>query len=148
MMVSGMNDEPMPCSLARRAAAMVYDGLVVVAIWMVGAAAVVIPAGAGIAGGNPLFQLYLLALAFGYFHSSWRLVGQTLGMRAWRVWLDPGPRPFGAGRGLARFAAGAASLVTLGLGYFWALGRDDHRAWPDLASGSRLVHRPAGSAAQ
>lgn len=121
---------------------MVYDGLVLVAIWMVGTAIVVIATGREIDNGNPVFQAYLLALAFGYFHASWSRIGQTLGMRSWRIWLDPGPAPFGLARSLLRFLAGLASLALLGLGFAWALVRRDRRAWPDLASRSRLVYRP------
>ena len=118
---------------------MVYDGLVLIAIWMVGAALVVVPAGGRIGSGNPLFQAWLLLLAFGYFHACWAWIGQTLGMRTWRIRLDPGPRRLTLARSLLRFVAGLASLATLGLGFAWALMRDDRRAWPDLASASRLV---------
>jgi len=130
---------------------MIYDGLVLVAIWMVGTAVVVIVGNRGIDSGNLLYQLYLLLLAFGYFHLSWQRIGQTLGMRTWRIWLDPGDQPLTLARSLRRFVAGLASIATLGLGFAWALARSDRRAWPDLASGSRLVHsqaRPGLSATQ
>ncbi|MGK7296528.1 MAG: RDD family protein [Candidatus Wenzhouxiangella sp. M2_3B_020] len=139
MSVSDSQNPPVPCSLPRRIGAMVYDGLVLVAIWMVGAALVVVPAGGRIGSGNPLFQAWLLLLAFLYFHACWAWIGQTLGMRTWRIRLDPGLRALTLTRSLLRFAAGLASLATLGLGFAWALARDDRRAWPDLASASRLV---------
>lgn len=142
MSVSELNESARACSLARRLGAMVYDGLVLVAIWMVGTAIIVISIGRGVDSGNPAFQAYLLALGFFYFHASWSRIGQTLGMRSWRVWLDPGPAPFGLYRSLLRFMAGLASLALLGLGFAWALVRSDGRAWPDLASRSRLVYRP------
>jgi len=141
MRVSEQQSRPAirPCPLARRLAAMLYDALVVAAIWMVGGAIVVIPAGGAIENGSLLFRLYLLALAFAYFWLSWSRAGQTLGMRAWRIRLDAGERPFGAGRALVRFASAVAAAAALGLGYAWALARDDRAAGPDLASGSRLV---------
>lgn len=140
----GTGDLPRPCSFARRAGAMVYDALVLVAIWMVGTAVVVIFGKRGIESGNPLYQLYLVSLAFIYFHLSWRRIGQTLGMRTWRIWIDPGERPLTLARSLRRFIGGLASIATLGLGFAWALLRRDKRAWPDLASGSRLVHIEPG----
>lgn len=141
MSVSELNESARACPLTRRLGAMVYDGLVLVAVWMVGTAIVVLATGREIDSGNPFFQVYLLALAFAYFHASWSRIGQTLGMRSWRVWLDPGPAPFGLARSLLRFLAGLASLALLGIGFAWALARSDRRAWPDLASRSRLVYR-------
>jgi len=144
-------DSRRPCSLARRLGAMTYDGIVLVAIWMVGTVVIVIVGNRGIDSGNLFYQLYLLLLAFTYFHLSWRRIGQTLGMRTWRIWIDPGDHPLTLVRSLLRFVAGLASIATLGLGFAWAQMRSDRRAWPDLASGSRLVQsatRPGASAAQ
>ncbi len=148
MTVSELNetapgDSSRPCSLLRRVGAMIYDGLVLIAIWMIGTAVIVITTNRGIDSGKLLYQLYLLLLAFGYFHLSWQRIGQTLGMRTWRIWIDPGNRPFTLARSLLRFVGGLASIATLGLGFVWALIRSDRRAWPDLASGSRLVHGQA-----
>lgn len=146
-----LTESARPCPLLRRFAAMIYDGLVLVAIWMVGTAVIVIVGNRGIDSGNLLYQVYLLLLAFGYFHLSWQRIGQTLGMRTWRIWIDPGTQPLTLARSMLRFVAGLASIATLGLGFAWALARSDRRAWPDLASSSRLVHgeaRPRPSATQ
>ena len=131
------------CSPARRAGAMIYDALVVIAIWMIAAAMVVVVIDKPVDSGNPLFQLYLMVPALAYFHFSWSRIGQTLGMRAWRIRLDPGAQPFTFTRSLKRFFVGLASFVPLGLGFGWALMRSDRRAWPDLASQSRLVIQSA-----
>lgn len=142
MNVSDLNETARACSLARRIGAMVYDGLILVAIWMVATTIVVVASNKGVDSGNPLFQLYLLALALLYFHVSWSRIGQTLGMRTWRIWLDPGTKPFTLARSALRFSAGLVSLALFGLGFAWALVRSDRRGWPDLASRSRLVYRP------
>ncbi|MFU8877147.1 MAG: RDD family protein [Wenzhouxiangellaceae bacterium] len=138
-----------PCSLPRRFAAMIYDSLLLIAVWMVGTA-LVLPLGGGeIDGGSPLFRAWLLLLAFAYFHTGWQRAGQTLGMRAWRIRLQHcGNRRFTAFDSLRRFSAGLLSLATLGLGFGWSLLREDRRAWPDLASDSRLVVYQRDSAAQ
>lgn len=127
------------CSLARRCGAMAYDAMILVALWMIATALPVLIIEQAVDSGNPFFQLYLLSLALAYFHISWSRIGQTLGMRAWRIRLDPGPEPFTVGRSFKRFLAGLVSALLLGLGFFWALLRSDRRAWPDLASRSRLV---------
>lgn len=142
MSVSDLNETARACSLARRIGAMVYDGLILLAIWMVATAIVVIASNKAVDSGNPLFQIYLLVLAFAYFHASWSRIGQTLGMRTWRIRLDPGPDPFTLARSAVRFSTGLVSIALFGLGFFWALGRSDRRGWPDLASRSRLVYRP------
>ncbi|MDT8410504.1 MAG: RDD family protein [Wenzhouxiangellaceae bacterium] len=136
---SRSSDSTRPCSLPRRIGAMIYDGLALVAIWMLGTVVIVIVGNRGIDSGNLLYQCYLLLLAFAYFHLSWQRIGQTLGMRTWRIRLDPGDRPFTLARSLLRFAGGMASIASLGVGFAWALLRRDRCAWPDLASRSRLV---------
>jgi len=119
---------------------MIYDAVIVIAIWMIGTAVIVIFANRAIDSGNWWFQSYLLILAFVYFHISWSRIGQTLGMRTWRIRLDPGQEPFGLFRSLLRFLAGPVSLAPLGLGFVWVLLRADRRGWPDLVSSSRLVY--------
>lgn len=135
------NETYRACSLGRRAGAMAYDALILVALWMIAAAVVVIAIDDPVDSGNPLFQLYLLLLALAYFHVSWSRIGQTLGMRAWRIRLDPGPEPFTIARSVKRFFAGLVSFLALGLGFAWSLMRSDRRAWPDLASRSQLIYR-------
>jgi uncharacterized RDD family membrane protein YckC len=130
-----------PCGVLRRLGAMSYDALVIIALWMLAATLVVLPTGGSVDSGNPWFRLYLLVVAFGYLHFCWARLGQTLGMRTWRIRLEPGDRHFSLARGLLRYLAGLASLATLGLGFAWALFRADRRAWPDLASGSTLEVR-------
>ena len=149
MVVSAPNETYPTCSLARRAGAMLYDGLILIALWMIATAVVVIMTNRPVDSGNPLFQLYLLVLALAYFHLSWSRIGQTLGMRAWRIRLDPGPEAFTGVRSLKRFLAGLVSFLLLGLGFAWALVRNDRRAWPDLASRSHLVtHQAHGRQSQ
>lgn len=127
---------------------MLYDALVLVAIWMIGGAIVVLPSGGAVPSGSLPFQFYLLTLTFAYFGLSWTRSGQTLGMRAWRIRLDPGGRQFGWGRAALRLAGAVAALASLGVGYVWALGRRDRAAWPDLASDSRLVVDAAAPSAK
>lgn len=128
---------------------MIYDALLVVALWMVAAAVVVISAGTEIQPGNPVFQLYLLTVWYLYFAICWRVGGQTLGMKAWRIRLITidDQRP-GWGRITVRFLGAGVSLACLGLGFIWSLFDGEGRSWHDMASKTRLVLLPRKHGAQ
>ena len=80
--------------LARRLAALLYDLILLFGMLLLAATLVIIPASA-LSGaevwldGWPrlLFQLYLIAVGYGFFAYFWVHGGQTLGMRAWRFRL-------------------------------------------------------------
>ncbi len=84
-----------PASLFRRLAAMVYDGLLLLAVLFV-STAIVLPltGGEAVGAGNPVFMTYLFLVSFFFFAWFWTHGGQTLGMRAWKIRvqrLDGGP---------------------------------------------------------
>jgi uncharacterized RDD family membrane protein YckC len=134
-----------PCGLIRRLAAMTYDGLLLIALWMIAAAVVVIPAGHEIEPGAPIFQLYLLVVAWAYLAICWRHGGQTLGMKAWRIRLLGTQQPVGWGTTAVRFVVAVASLLGFGIGFIWSLFHPRHATWHDLASGTYLVVEPKKS---
>ena len=124
------------CPLWRRLAAMLYDLLAVVAIVMVvGLLCQLATGGKLISTGAvvhipvwyPLLQGALIAA---YFLASWRLGGQTLGMRPWRIRLVSEDGGVPSLRQLAvRLLVAAAPLLLLGLApllglrtTLWALG--------------------------
>jgi len=76
-------------SLPRRLGAMVYDGLLLIALLMV--AEFIVVSAFGITEDHPLFmpaRLYAPLLALGFLGWFWtRPAGQTLGMQAWQVRL-------------------------------------------------------------
>lgn len=133
-------------SLPRRLGAAAYDAVAVAALWFAATALVlgVVTRGEAVPPGNPLFMLYLTAVAMIYFIWSWHAAGQTLGMRAWgiRVATLEGEPP-GIGRLTARFVAALASWACLGMGFLWALTRRDRRTWHDLATGTVLLRTQA-----
>ena len=127
------------CTLARRLAAMSYDGLLLIAIWMLAAALIVIPLGHAPEG--MAFQLYLLVVAWVYFAICWRR-GQTLGMRAWRVRILPERGSMTWSMTAVRFIVALAGLLSFGLGLWWSLFHPRRATWQDLASGSTLWVEP------
>lgn len=130
---------PEPVTLGRRLAAIAYDSLLVLAVWMLGAALVVVPIGEPIASGNLLFQTYLLVLAMVYYGGCWVLGGQTVGMRAWTIRVESIDGPLTVQQVLVRLTIALVSLVALGAGFAWSLVRSDRATWHDLASGTRIV---------
>lgn len=120
---------------------MVYDGLLLIALWMIAAAAVIVPLDGAVAPGNPGFQFYLLMVAWIYFAICWRK-GQTLGMKAWRIRLVSDQPLISWLVTLVRFAVALVSLFCFGLGFAWSLFHPRRATWHDLASGTFLVTTP------
>lgn len=137
--------------LPRRLAAMLYDFLLLIALWwLVSMAFLPLSGGEAIVRGSQLFHLYQLALALTpllFFVGFWSRGGQTLGMRAWRFKVvTSSGAPLTPGAALKRAGAALLSLVPAGLGFWWAIFDRDKLAWHDRLSGSRLErvngHRP------
>jgi uncharacterized RDD family membrane protein YckC len=127
--------------LARRLAACLYDGLVLMAVEMLAGAAWIALSRAAVEPGDWRFRTYLLAVAALFFAGFWTR-GETLGMRAWRLRiLGPAGGPPGPGRALLRFFAALLSWSALGLGFLWVLVDRDRLAWHDRLSGTRLILR-------
>ncbi|WP_299696758.1 RDD family protein [Hydrocarboniphaga sp.] len=77
----------LPAPIWRRLAASIYDGLLLLAMWMVAALVdtLVRDALGGAARTRLAFQILLFLVGLGFFGYSWTHGGQTLGMRVWRM---------------------------------------------------------------
>ena len=129
---------------------MVYDGLLLIALWF----AAMLPVVAG-TGEHPsalargLTQLYLFAVGFAFFGGFWTHGGQTLGLRSWRLRVeDLGGGRLRWPRALARYAAALLSWLPAGLGFVWILVDAQGRAWHDRLSATRVVWVPSSDAPQ
>ncbi len=138
-----------PCRLHRRLLAMLYDGLLLVGIWMIAAVAVVVPTNQGVGPQTTWFQLYLLAVTWLYFAVSWKK-GCTLGMKAWHLRIESTAheRAIGWPTTVIRFVVAVASLGSFGLGFWWSLFHPKKATWHDLASKTRLVVVPKSASGQ
>ncbi|WP_027965995.1 RDD family protein [Halomonas halocynthiae] len=148
-------DDVWSAGLGRRLGAMLYDGLLLLAIWIaVGAAHVAvsrlllhIPAdqiGLGVAQVLSLRALMAVS-AFAFFAFFWRRGGMTLGMQAWRLRVQTRDCcSITLTQALLRFLVGTLSFVPLGLGHWWLLFDGERRSWADLASGTQVVVVPKG----
>jgi uncharacterized RDD family membrane protein YckC len=134
--------------LLRRLAAIIYDSLLLVALWFLATVPfVAVKGGESIeAGSGPLYFLYqltLLLVAYGFFVGFWRHRGRTLGMQSWGLQLQTadGNLP-SLGAATIRFFAAVISWLPLGLGFLWQIWDADHLAWHDRLSKTRLVYYP------
>lgn len=135
-------DRTWPAGLGRRLGAMLYDTLVVIALWMV-LGFVAVALNGGEANETPLFHSVLLVATFAFFAFSWMRGGMTLGMQAWRLRIQtPEGGRITLTQALLRFFVGLASWIALGLGYWWILFDGEKRSWSDIASASRVVVLP------
>lgn len=129
------------CGLGRRLMAVTYDCCLLVAVlFFATLLALAVTGGAAYAPGNPFYSAYLVLIAWFYFVWQWKTGRQTLGMRAWRIYLttrDGGPP--GWKNLTIRFFLAGVSLSMLGAGFFWSLFDREHLAFHDRLSGTLLV---------
>ncbi len=123
---------------------MIYDGLLIISLLVVGAAIVVVPlgliSGKTIPDGHPLFQLWLASWVAAFYLWFWTHGGQTLGMRAWRMRvLRLDGEPLTLWNASVRLLASLLSWLGLGLGFIWIVFGPEHRTWHDRIAGTRLV---------
>lgn len=134
--------ETLPATLGKRLLAMLYDLMLLLAIWMMtGFAAVALNDGEAAEG--PMFNSALFVITFLFFGFFWTRNGQTLGMQAWRIRVQTldGYR-LSWSRSLLRFMLAILSWIPLGLGYLWILFSDEKLAWHDKFSESCVVQLP------
>jgi uncharacterized RDD family membrane protein YckC len=131
----------------RRAAALIYDSLLLAALLMVfTAGAMFFTHGRALLyeTAGPWVYLYragLVAMIGAYYLINWMRSGQTLGMRAWhlRTVSDVG-RPVTLKAALLRFVCGILAWAPAALGVLWLYLDPDHLAIHDRLSGTRTVH--------
>ncbi|NIC05816.1 RDD family protein [Billgrantia bachuensis] len=149
-------DDVWPAGLGRRLGAMLYDALLVLAIWLlitvlhVAFVRLILGLDAELVGqGAPqrlTLQLALLVGAFLFFAFSWMRGGMTLGMQAWRLRVQTrNGYSITLSQSLVRYLVAWLSLAAFGLGYLWVLFDSERRSWPDIASGTRIVVIPKAS---
>ena len=144
-----------PAPFWRRLAAIVYDSVLILAIWMVVAFIVLSLFGidnARTVDGeavalDPLYKNILLAAmilsAYAFFGWFWTHSGQTLGMQAWRVRVvnnDGGT--ITAGQSVSRFALALVSCLLFGLGFLMMLFNSKKETLHDRYSNTQLVLKP------
>lgn len=154
----GIQQQPR-AGLLRRLGALLYDGFLVAAIWMLIGYSVQFIAGSntnqlvdGVVQTDPLIDnilfLLMLASSSGFYIWFWTRSGQTLGMIAWRIKLvanDGGL--ISVRQGILRYLAAWPAFFMFGLGYLWLYIDANGDTLHDKLSNSKVVvvpksHRP------
>lgn len=112
-----------PPSLLRRLMAILYDGMLLIALWMAASAVwLAFTGGQAAAAGDALYRLYLVLVAYAFFAGFWCVAGRTLGMQAWRLRvIDADGQRISLLAATNRFVAAILSWLPLGGGYLWAM---------------------------
>jgi uncharacterized RDD family membrane protein YckC len=135
---------PLPAPLAslrRRLASLVYECLLLLALWFV--------AGFIVVGALPepphglarvAFQTYLWLVTGVYLVWFWRRGGQTLAMRTWQLRLvDLQGRPVGRRQAWLRYLLASLGALALGAGFLWAILDRERQFLHDRLAGTRLL---------
>jgi uncharacterized RDD family membrane protein YckC len=146
------NDNLIGAALWRRLAAMIYDSIIVAAIWMV--VGFIVLSAFGIEQAqivqndavvmDPVYRLTLfssmLLSAYLFFAWFWTHSGQTLGMQAWKIRVQNADgSAISYWQSLQRFVLAPCSFLLLGAGYFYLYFNPQRQCFHDRISRSNVV---------
>ena len=129
----------------RQLMVIIYDVLLLASALLLAAVIpVALNQGEAIEPGNPFFLLYLLMVSLFFYGWFWTHGGQTLGMRAWKVYLVGQSQVQVTWKQASiRFGVAIISWLSFGLGFIWQWLSSEKLSWHDLLSGTQLiVHKP------
>lgn len=152
---SGIQFGALPVAgLLRRLAALLYDGFLIAAIWMLLGFILQLfvgPSTSSLVEGqvqtNPILDnilfVAMLISSSGFYLWFWCKSGQTLGMLAWRLRVqDLNGDRLSPARALLRWLLAWPAFFCLGLGYVWLVADKNGDALHDRLSHSRVVILP------
>ena len=138
-------------SIFKRLAAMLYDFLLILALWLIfGIVIVALFVDMPEVGGEfqkpfppSIAASSWFSITFLFYTYFWRRNGQTLGMQAWRIKLvSEQPGPISILQCMLRVGIGFFSVLSCGLGFLWMLWDKSEKTWHDRASMSKVVILP------
>lgn len=130
--------------LGRRLASMLYEGLVVFAILLIGfLMPQIVFSGFGLALGGKFLWLHVVILLMAYFVWCWLNGGQTLPMKTWKLRVaNPDGSSLRPLQACLRYLAAWPSIGFFGIGVLWAVVDKDKQFLHDRIAGSRIVTAP------
>ena len=144
-----------PVPVWRLLAAMTYDSILILAIWMVVAFLVLSLFGienartidGEVVTLEPIYKNTLLAAmifsAYAFFGWFWTHSGQTLGMQTWRIRVvNNNGESISVGQSVIRFALAIVSLLLCGLGYFYMFFNAKKETLHDNLSATKIIIMP------
>lgn len=130
-----------PPGIGRRLASMLYEGLVVFSILLIGFwLPQALLSGIGLGFSARGLWLHVFVLLMLYFLWFWLNGGQTLPMKTWKLKLaNPDGNPPRPAQALLRYLAAWPSILLFGIGILWALVDKDKQFLHDRIAGTRIV---------
>lgn len=93
--------------------------------------------------GNVIVTINCIITSFLFYGWFWTHGGQTLGMRAWNLYLiNPNGKFIDWKTTALRYVAAIISWGALGMGFAWILISNQNRAWHDNLSKTSIVFVP------
>ena len=134
-----------PAGIGRRLGAIVYDSILIVAIWVMSLVIVVISSQVTDLSepvvATSTVQLLCAMELFAFFYFFWLYRGRTLGMLVWHTHLAVvNEEQLRARHVVLRFTGACLCFASLGLGYIWILFDGNNRSWSDLISGTCVLN--------
>jgi uncharacterized RDD family membrane protein YckC len=128
-------------SLLRRLGSLLYEGLTVIALWLLASALVTTFSGFGESGiSRTLLQGIALVIISGYFLWCWTHGGQTLAMKTWRIQvIDDRGKPLSTILAASRLVLASVGVCLAGVGLWWALLDKDKQFLHDRLAHTRLI---------
>lgn len=127
--------------LARRITCLLYEGLVIFSILLVGfLLPQIVLYSFGMQSEGRLLLVHVFVLLMAYFVWCWTQTGQTLPMKTWKLRLvDASGQAVRPTQAVLRYCAAWPCILLFGLGIFWALADRDRQFLHDRLAGTRVV---------
>ena len=94
--------------------------------------------------GSAIFIIHCLTVSFLFYGWFWTHGGQTLGMRAWNLYLiKPDGKFIDWKIAAVRYLGAILSWAVAGLGFTWILLNKQKLAWHDKLSNTQIVYSPS-----
>lgn len=127
--------------LRRRLVCILYEGLVVFSILLIGfLMPQIVLSGFGWTLSAKALWLHVFLLLMAYFVWCWLNGGQTLPMKTWKLRVvDESNRPLRPLQAVLRYLVAWPSILLFGIGIFWALVDKDKQFLHDRIAGTRIT---------
>ncbi len=91
--------------------------------------------------GGVIVSINVVAVSFFFYGWFWTHGGQTLGMKAWNLYLvKPDGKFIGWKTAFKRYLAALLSWACLGLGFTWSLLNSNNRTWHDMLTDTHIIN--------